>query len=100
MEALEVIYKEVENLSREKVMEIVSTLIKVDTSVPPGNTYREYIDVISPFFEKLGYELEEVLVPKEIVEKWEVPLKGPRVNLVASKNYGQETDLNLYRYKR
>ena len=96
MDALEVIYKEVENLSHEKVMEIVSTLIKVDTSVPPGNTYREYIDVISPFFEKLGYELEEVLVPKEIVEKWEVPLKGPRVNLVASKNYGQDKDVTFY----
>ncbi len=93
---LEVIYKEVDDLSHEKVMEIMRNLIKIDTSVPPGNTYREYLDVISPYFEKLGFELEEVLVPKDIVDKWDVSLIGPRVNLVASKNYGQDEDITFY----
>ncbi|MFX1590702.1 MAG: M20 family metallopeptidase [Promethearchaeota archaeon] len=96
MVILEKIHEEVENLSRDKVMEIFRSLININTSVPPANTYREYVDVLSPYFRSLKFSLEEVVVPEELVKKIPYPLERPRINLVASKNFGQEKDVSFY----
>ena len=96
MNELEKIYQEVENLSREQIMEVMSALINVDTSVPPGNKYREYVDVLKPYFKDLGFQLEEVIVPEELVKKIPYPLEGPRINLVAKKDFGQEKEITFY----
>ena len=48
-------------------MDLMQKVIRIDTTVPPGNTYREYIDVISPSFKELDYKLEEVVVPEEFM---------------------------------
>jgi len=93
---LEMIFEEVENLGRDQVMEIMKKVIAVDTTVPPGNAYREYVDIISPYFSQLGYELEEVTVPENLVKQIGYPLEGPRINLVATKNYGQENYVSFY----
>jgi len=93
---LEQIYAEVDKLDRKKIMDILQVLIKVDTSVPPGNTYREYIDVITPYFKELGFGLEEVTVPEELLKEFPEHLEGPRINLVATKDYGQEKDITFY----
>ena len=96
MTNLDEIYKEVDNLDSEKIMNIMRTLIRIDTTVPPANTYREYVDTISPYFKELGYSLEEVIVPEELVKEIPYPLEGPRINLVATKNYGQDKDVSFY----
>ncbi|MFX0056742.1 MAG: M20 family metallopeptidase [Candidatus Hodarchaeota archaeon] len=93
---LEQIYKEVDNLSREEIMEVIQTMINIDTSVPPANTYREYIDAISPYFKALGYLLEEIIVPEELIKQIPYQLEGPRINLVATKNYNQSKDITFY----
>lgn len=93
---LEQIFKEVENLNRDKVMEVMQRLINIDTSIPPANTYREYIDILSPYFRDLGFSLEEVVVPEDLIKQIPYPLEGPRINLVASKNFGQEKDVSFY----
>ena len=90
MTDLEQIFREVDNLDRETIMDLIQTLVSINTTVPPGNSYREYVDAISPYFEELGYNLEEVVVPDELVKQIPSPLQGPRINLVASKDYGQE----------
>lgn len=93
---LEQIYAEVDKLDRNKIMDILKTLIKVNTSVPPANTYREYVDVISPYFKDLGFNLEEIIVPEELLKDFIEHLEGPRINLVATKDYGQEKDITFY----
>jgi succinyl-diaminopimelate desuccinylase len=93
---LEQIYGEVDKLDRNKIMDIIKTLIKVNTSVPPANTYREYVDVISPYFKDLGFNLEEVIVPEELLKDVLEHLEGPRINLVATKDYGQKKDITFY----
>jgi len=93
---LEEIYEEVDRLDSDTIMEVMRTLINIDTTVPPANTYREYVDAISPYFKELGYSLEEVTVPEELVNQIPHPLEGPRVNLVATKNYGQEEFVTFY----
>jgi len=93
---LEQIYNVVDNLDREKVMSVMRTFINIDTTVPPGNAYRQYVDALIPFFRNLGYSLEEVVVPEELVEQIPYPLEGPRINLVATKNFGCDKDVSFY----
>lgn len=93
---MEQIIKEVESLDAEKLMSIIRTLISVDTTNPPGNTYREYIDIISPFFKELGYTLDEIVIPDEFTKQIPYPIEGPRINLVATKDYGQESYVCFY----
>jgi succinyl-diaminopimelate desuccinylase len=87
---IEQILKEVDNLDREKIMELLRKLVSINTTVPPANTYREYVDAISPYFEEIGYILEEVIVPDDYIKKIPSPLEGPRINLVATKEFGQK----------
>ncbi len=85
-----------ENLQEERIMEIMKKVIKIDTSVPPGNTYREYVDVISPYFIELDYTLEEIFIPEKLIQQIPYPLEGPRINLVATKDYNQEKWITFY----
>jgi len=94
--SLEQIYNAVDNLDREKVMSVMRTFINIDTSVPPGNAYRQYVDALIPFFRNLDYSLEEVVVPEELVKQIPYPLEGPRINLVATKNFGRDKDVSFY----
>lgn len=92
---LEQIFAEVDALDKDKLMETLNSLIQIDTTVPPGNTYRDYVDAISPFFNNLGYNLEEVIIPEDSIKKIPIPLEGPRINLVASKEYGREKNITF-----
>ena len=74
----------------------MKAVINVDTTIPPGKNYQEVIDKIKPYFKKLGYSLEEVIVPEELIKEIPYPLDGPRVNLVATKEYGQDRDISFY----
>ena len=94
--SLEQIYNTVDNLDREKVMSVMRTFINIDTTVPPGNAYRQYVDALIPFFKNLGYSLEEVDVPEELVKQIPYNLEGPRINLVATKNFGRDKDISFY----
>lgn len=93
---LEQIYKEVDALKIDKIMDLMHKLIGIPTVVPPGNNYREYVDVITPYFEDLKYSLTEITVPDEIVKEIPYPLEGPRINLVATRDYGQDKDISFY----
>ena len=76
---LNTIYKEVESLEPDRILNLFKMLININTSVPPGNTYREYVDAISPYFRELGYLLEEVTVPEDLVKQ--IPFHLHFVNL-------------------
>lgn len=93
---LEQIFKEVDNLDKDVIMDILRKLVSIDTTVPPGDSYREFIDAISPYFKELSYNLEEVIVPDKLVKQIPYPLKGPRVNLVATKEFGQDRDITFF----
>lgn len=93
---LEKIYDIVDNLEDNRIMELMKTLIGIDTTVPPANTYQEYVNAISPYFIDLGYSLEEILLPEEIIKEIPYPIEGPRVNLVATKDFGQNKDVSFY----
>ena len=89
------IYEEVDNLDKERIMDLMRSLISIDTSVPPGNSYRMYVDTISPYFKQLKYDLEEVIVPEELINQILLPLEGPRINLVATKEFGIKKNITF-----
>lgn len=93
---LQVIYEEITRLSRDRVMDLMSTLVNIDTTHPPGSAYKEYVQAISPYFKELGYDLEEVIVPEKRIKNLSNEMKGPRVNLVATRNHGQDKDVSFY----
>ena len=96
LELLNDVYREVDGLDDKMIMDIMKTLININTTVPPANTYRHYVDAISPYFKNLGFTLEEVTLPEEVVKKIPYPIEGPRVNLVATKDYGQDKMVSFY----
>ena len=96
MEELEKILAEVDKLDSEVIMELMREVININTTIPPGLHYQDVIDVLKPYFKELGVEMEEVLVPDELVKKIPLPLEGPRVNLVATKDYGQNEYISFY----
>ncbi|MBD3195180.1 MAG: ArgE/DapE family deacylase [Candidatus Lokiarchaeota archaeon] len=93
---LEEIYDAVDQLSKDHIMKVLKSLIRVKTIVPPADNYREYVDMISLFFKDLEYTLEEVIQPQELVDQIPYPLEGPRINLVAEKDNGQKEWISFY----
>lgn len=92
----DMVFSAVEALREEEIMKIMKDLIGVPTVVPPGDNYQEYVNTISPYFKKIGYNLEEVIMPEELVRQIPYGLKGPRVNLVATKDYGAPNEITFY----
>jgi len=93
---LERIFEEVENLDSETIMDLMRTIININTTIPPADNYRELVDAIKPHFEELGYFTEEVVVPEELVQQIPYAIEGPRINLVARKDFGAEQDISFY----
>jgi succinyl-diaminopimelate desuccinylase len=70
--------------NEDYITDILQKIIRVDTSVPPGENYEKLVDIVEPDFKKFGYETERVIVPDEKVKQMPWPLSGERVNLVAT----------------
>ena len=96
IENVEEIFKEVNDIDSEKIMDLMRTVININTTLPPGNKYREFVDAVKPYFENLGYATEEVVVPEELIRDDPLGLEGPRINLVATKDFGQHNDISFY----
>ena len=70
----------------DRILEHFRDLISVDTSVPPGLNYDTFVDVVEPKFQALGFSTERVVIPESLIDEIPLPLEGPRVNLVATRN--------------
>ena len=81
---------------QERIAKLLSELIQVPTVVPPGNNYEEFVDLVEPIFKKMGFKTERVVIPEELTKTIPYLIEGPRVNLVASRDYGQKEDVTIY----
>ncbi|MHA1527333.1 MAG: M20/M25/M40 family metallo-hydrolase, partial [Promethearchaeota archaeon] len=73
---LEEVFEVIDRFDQDRIMDLMKLVIGVDTTAPPGDSYREYVDKISPYFSELGYKLEEEVVPEELVKEIPYPLEG------------------------
>ncbi len=90
----EFLFREAENRAG-RLASILSDLIKIDTSIPPGKNYELMADFLEPHLEKAGFKCERVIVPEERWKKIPLPLEGPRVNLVGKIRKGKRP-LSIY----
>lgn len=74
---------------QDYLVDMLSRLIAVDTSVPPGRNYDKLIDIVEPEFQTMGFETKRVVMPPDLVARIPEKLEGDRVNLVASRKNGK-----------
>ena len=74
--------------NQDYLVKTLQELLAVDTSLPPGKNYRQFLEVVEPHFRELGFSVQRVTVPDELVRQIPLKLSGPRENLVASRNNG------------
>jgi succinyl-diaminopimelate desuccinylase len=49
-------------------VQILSDLISIDTSMPPGDNYERIVDYLDPLFTGVGFETQKILIPPEEAE--------------------------------
>ncbi len=91
----EQVFKAVEQ-KRDRIITILRDLIRIPTVVPPGNNYEELVEYAEPLFRKLGFQTERVIIPEKYVKTIPLPLEGPRVNLVATRDHGCDDHVTIY----
>lgn len=72
-------------------MKVLEDLIRIDTSVPPGNNYEKVVDYLEPLFQQAGCQTQKIYIPKEHAEG----LEG-RVNLLAHRRNPGKPRLIFY----
>ncbi len=93
--SVEQVFKAVDQ-KRDRITDLMRELIKIPTVVPPGNNYAEIVDFLEPLFKKLGFICERVIIPEEHIKAIPYPLEGPRINLVATRDYGKQEAVTIY----
>ena len=71
------------------VVDVLRGLIRIDTSVPPGNNYGKLMDLLEPEFKRFGCTTQRVLVPEDRDRMDAMKLSGARENLIASLASGK-----------
>jgi succinyl-diaminopimelate desuccinylase len=72
-------------------IQLLSDLISIDTSVPPGDNYEKTVDYLQPIFRQVGFETEKIAIPPEHAEG----RKG-RVNLLCHRRSEGKPRLIFY----
>ena len=72
-------------------VKVLSDLIAIDTSVPPGNNYRRAMEYLEPLFKTVGFDTEIVEIPPEHAEG-----RVGRFNLVCKRRVEGKPRLIFY----
>lgn len=75
--------------NRDYLTGTLCRMVQVNTSNPPGLNYDKLADVTEPIFKSFGFQTKRVVVPFERIAASKLPLKGDRVNLIATKEFGR-----------
>ncbi len=85
--------------SKEKeLIDYLKELVRIPTFVPPGENYGKIVDLLIPVFEDLGFECERIEMPADVYEARQkgAELRGERVNLLATKDFGAKESVDIY----
>lgn len=72
-------------------VKVLSDLIAIDTSVPPGNNYRQAMEYLAPLFQKVGFKTQLVEIPPGEAEG-----RSGRVNLLCERKVPNKPRLIFY----
>ncbi len=90
--------KDVDLAMRKYLIDSLKELVRIPTSVPPGENYGKIVDWLIPVFDDLGFECERIEMPADIYEARQksAELSGERVNLLATKDCGAKESVDIY----
>jgi succinyl-diaminopimelate desuccinylase len=77
--------------SREALVSFLKKLVEIPTVVPPGDHYKDAIDVIQDKLRSIGFKCKVVETPSHLLQRYAThsnSLVGPRPNLIATKEWG------------
>ncbi|MBI2888253.1 MAG: M20/M25/M40 family metallo-hydrolase [Chloroflexi bacterium] len=77
---------------RDDLIALVRQAVAVNTVVPPGLNYEVLIDLMEPRYRAMGFSIQRVTVPQEKLAIIPWPIQGPRVNLVATRQWPGNRD--------
>lgn len=72
-------------------VKVLSGLLSIDTSVPPGSNYGKAIDYLQPLFREVGFDTQRVHIPEEHAGGME-----GRVNLICHRRQAGKPRLIFY----
>ncbi len=76
----------------EEILEVVRQTVRIPTATPPGENYDKIVDLMLPYFQKLGFETERIDMPDQIFQErcraYYPQMQGIRSNLFARKHVG------------
>lgn len=70
---------------------VLSGLIAIDTSIPPGENYGAAMDYLEPYFKQVGFETNKIEIPAEHAEG-----RTGRINLIAHRRNPGKPRLIFY----
>jgi succinyl-diaminopimelate desuccinylase len=84
--------------TQQYLIDSLEALVRIPTFVPPGEHYGEIIDWLIPIFNDLGFTCDRIEMPTDIYETRQksAELRGERVNLLATKDYGAKESVDIY----
>ncbi|MEJ2250199.1 MAG: ArgE/DapE family deacylase [Candidatus Lokiarchaeota archaeon] len=88
MQNFQTINREIDNIDEDEVMDLMKKVISINTTIPPGKNYDKLVNLLEPYFQTMGYLTEKVEVPDNLVNEIPYNLEGSRINLVATKKFG------------
>jgi len=94
MERYEVIGNYIDNKS-DYAVRFARRLIRVPTVNPPGENYREVVDILDRELKKLSFSTKKITTPKSILKKYGILKGSPRLNLIGDWNTGSKKTLHI-----
>ncbi|MDI6884900.1 MAG: ArgE/DapE family deacylase [archaeon] len=84
--------------TQKYLIDCLKELVRIPTFVPPGENYGKIVDWLILVFEDFGFGCERIAMPEEVYEarQKKEELRGERVNLLATKNFGAEESIVIY----
>ncbi len=81
---------------KERAGELLSSLIRINTEVPPGDNYQAMCQHLSSLLEPLGFSNQIIETPAPHSHPLLAELEGPRLNLVSQGYIGAGPPLSIY----
>nr|MDO8100458.1 M20 family metallopeptidase [Candidatus Njordarchaeota archaeon] len=77
--------------SKGALINFLKSLVEVPTVVPPGDNYRDAIDIVQDKLKDIGFKDRVVETPSHLLQRYVThpnSLRGPRPNLIATREWG------------
>ncbi|WP_137288954.1 ArgE/DapE family deacylase [Natronorubrum halophilum] len=81
---------------RDEIVEFLSEFVSIPTENPPGRAYRDGSEFLQRELNDRGYDVEDVSVPRDVVERhYPDRADHPRTNVLGHRRYGDGPTLHF-----